>query len=78
MSVKEKMKSRILDVETQRNSFVTADDGYVVYWPPSGEQVGRGYQTAEELRLLAEILDEKNKAWDEEVHRELSKKDYKV
>lgn len=30
---KEKKKARILEVETERRSFVVADDGYYVYWP---------------------------------------------
>jgi hypothetical protein len=65
----EKEKARMRAVSEERGDLIMGDDGYYVYWPKG---YTRGYMGSYELRLLADILDEKNKAWDEEVTRELS------
>lgn len=71
MTPYEEAKAGILKVLMTRKALVVADDGYYVYWPSIDGSYGYGYQTAEELRIVADILDEKNKAWDKEVRREL-------
>lgn len=70
MTAYDKLKARILEHTEEHRDIIMADDGYYVYWP---EGYTRGYHDAASLRVLADILDEKNKAWDEEVSRELSK-----
>jgi hypothetical protein len=44
------------------------DDGYWYYWPEGMN----GCLSSENLREIADRLDEKNKAWDDEVERQLS------
>ncbi len=39
------------------------EDGYVGYWPLEV----RGYMTADDLRIVADYLDERNKEWDEHI-----------
>lgn len=39
-------------------------DGYVKYWPKQG-----GFLEAHHLRAIADELDRRNKAWDDEVNR---------
>ena len=63
------LRKRIEKIVDERRDIITSDDGYQVFWPTEI----RGYHTAHELRILADILDDRNKAWDEEVHRELRK-----
>lgn len=44
--------------------FITLEDGYVYFWPARDSL---GAISAAELRVIADLLDEKNKPWDEEV-----------
>lgn len=39
----------------------TIDDGYKVWWPNNNLN---GYVTADDLRIIADHLDELNKEWD--------------
>lgn len=73
MKAKEKLKARILEFTAERKEIMRADDGYYVWWP--SREYG-GYHDAHSLRILAEILDEKNKDWDEHVRRELGGLDH--
>lgn len=43
---------------------VTDVDGFKKWWPP-----GMGYLTSDDLRIIADYLDELNKDWDEEVQK---------
>lgn len=64
------LRARIEKVVDERKDIVTNDDGYqVLFWPTEI----RGYHTACELRILADILDDRNMAWDETVSRGLMK-----
>lgn len=63
-----KLRKRIEKIVDKRKDIFPSDDGYLAFCPS-----GRGYHTAAELRILADILDDRNKEWDEEVHRELRK-----
>lgn len=60
----ETYKERVLRMSEERKEFVTAEDGYVMYWPAGF--MGGGY-SAPELRILADELDRRNAAWDKEV-----------
>lgn len=42
----------------------TKEDGYYAFWPEPGE----GYWPAYLLRAIADLLDERNKKWDEEIN----------
>ncbi len=43
---------------------VCADDGYYVYWP---RNCGKGYLSSYILRTIANELDQRNAAWDQEI-----------
>jgi len=62
-SAEQEMRRRILE---RPNDFITLEDGYVYFWV-GGEH--RGALAAVKLRLIAQILDEKNAEWDAEVRR---------
>jgi len=68
MTAYEELKDRALRHTAEHNDIIMAEDGYYVYWPEGYE---RGYHDSASLRVLADILDEKNKPWDEQLHREL-------
>lgn len=61
------IRERIEKMVDARNEIVTGDDGYAVFWPTKG----RGYHSAYELRILADILDDRNMAWEKTVKLEL-------
>ena len=48
------MKERIERVASELDDIILNEDGDFVYWPAES----RGFQTATELRILADILDE--------------------
>lgn len=60
------LRTRIERMVDERKDIITGEDGYQVYW--SSEI--RGYQSEHELRILADILADRNRAWDDQVHRE--------
>ena len=45
----------------------TLEDGYKVWWPLTV----KGYTNAEDLRIIADYLDELNKDWDMQVAAQL-------
>ena len=65
INYKEAFKNRI--AELLQDEIVTGDDGYLVWWPSKV----RGYYSAEVLRYMADLLDNWNKAWDEQVQRDV-------
>lgn len=62
-----KIRSKIEQAVVERNEVGTGDNGYVVFWP----RYFWGYRSAYELRILADILDDRNMAWKKTVKREL-------
>lgn len=64
-NAKEEMKAKILE---RTEDFVALECGYVYFWPKRPV----GAISAVELRLIADILDEKNAAWDKSVQDSLS------
>ena len=50
---------KIIDATDSRDEFVTDVDGFVYWWP----QNGNGHLSAEQLRILADELDKRNKHW---------------
>lgn len=64
------LRKRIEKIVDERKDIIAGDDGDYVFWPTEI----RGYHTSHELRILADILDDRNKAWDETVRRELGRK----
>ena len=58
--------SRIIQVAEERGVFVTLEDGFVYYWP-FGPRVG-GAISARELRQLADELDRRNEAWNNQIN----------
>lgn len=46
------------------NDIIVGDDGYYIFWPTSGA----GAFEAWNLRLVADILDELNKPWDNQIN----------
>ena len=49
-------KQRLLDLTNERSEFTMLEDGFYYYFPSGG-----GGFSSHNLRMLAEILDEKNK-----------------
>ena len=72
MSAYDKLRARIEKMSEERRDFITLEDGYIYYWPS-----GQGALNAADLRILADILDTKNAAWNEEVHNMEVTKDKK-
>lgn len=66
----ESYAERVLRISTERNEFLTGDDGYVVWWPDGSTH---GALVAAELRILAAELDRRNAAWDKQVQEELER-----
>lgn len=54
---------KVVEMASLNNEFVTGDDGFVMYWPR-----GVGGLTAQDLRDLADELDNRNKAWEEDIN----------
>lgn len=60
----EEERKRIISLSTAREEFVTFDDGYVHFWPDGSPHGGL---SAWHLRVLADELDRRNRAWDAHV-----------
>ena len=69
MNAYKTLRKRIERMSTERKEFVTLEDGYYYFWPDKS----LGALAPAELRILADILDERNKAWDTQVHKDLAK-----
>jgi hypothetical protein len=52
--------------------FFTEVDGYVYYYPTE-----HGYLTAHHLRMIADELDKRNKAWNDEINKYFEEKEKK-
>jgi len=63
----EKTKAHVRSASEERGDLVMGDDGYYVYWPKG---YTGGHLDSCALRLLADILDEKNQDWDTQVRAE--------
>lgn len=61
--------SRIISRIDEDKSFITGDDGYVVFWPSEN----RGAFQAWHLRLIADELDKRNESWDKQVQEYYNK-----
>ena len=59
-------KSKLEHKLAQRGEFVTLEDGYVYYWPRAA-----GALSADELRMISYILDDKNIKWNTQVEGDL-------
>ena len=51
--------------ESASKDFITTESGYKAY------EVKPGYLTSDDLRIIADYLDELNQDWDEQVKRDL-------
>jgi hypothetical protein len=58
---------RIVEAAERGGDFTTLDDGYVYFWPTSS----CGAFSANDLRILADELDRRNKEWDDTVQKEI-------
>jgi len=55
----------IVKLIDERKEFVTGDDGFVVFWPTNGIC---GAFTANNLRVIADELDRRNKEWESQLN----------
>lgn len=60
----EEERKRVISLSTAREEFVTFEDGYVHFWPDGSPH---GALSAWHLRVLADELDRRNRAWDAHV-----------
>ena len=56
------MMKDIVKHAEKHGEFVTLEDGYIYYWPSM-----QGALTSDDLRELANEIDERNDAWDKQV-----------
>lgn len=63
-------RKRIEEVLDKHSDIIMAEDGYYVYWPDT--VVGRGCCASHDLRVIADILDERNEEWDAQVKQHLA------
>ena len=50
-------------LEKVKSSIMCADDGYYVFWPKAEQ----GAYTPDNLRIIADHIDELNKDWDNQI-----------
>jgi hypothetical protein len=62
-------EERLIQKMDEAGDLITGDDGYLVFWPKES----RGAFNAFSLRVIADTLDRRNKVWDEQVRRDLSR-----
>ena len=55
--------NRIIQVAEERGEFIYLEDGYLYYAPD-----GIGAISAQQLRILADELDRRNKNWDDQIN----------
>lgn len=65
----DKYYKRVQEMSEERGDFIALEDGYVYFWPT--RQLGA--LNSAELRIIADILDGKNRKWDAQVVKELTK-----
>lgn len=53
------------NTKEKMNEFVTLDDGFVYYWPPTG----CGALSAYQLREIADELDRRNAPWQADINK---------
>lgn len=56
-------RARVIAVATQREEFVTLEDGFVYYWPWRKPHYWTGALSAHVLRWIADELDARNAQW---------------
>lgn len=70
MTANEEERKRCIKLTDEHGEFVTDVDGFVYFWPrPNG-----GHFAAHHLRWLADELDARNKAWEEDIAAYFEKK----
>jgi hypothetical protein len=62
-------RKRIIAITDRREEFVTLADGYIHLWPQGSPN---GAWSSWHLRVLADELDRRNRAWDARVRKALS------
>jgi hypothetical protein len=62
---KEEERKRVIEVTESRGDFVTAEDGFVYFWPTGSVH---GCIASVQLRWLADELDRRNKQWEDQVN----------
>jgi hypothetical protein len=68
----EEERKRVVSLSAERNEFVTFSDGFVHYWPAGSPN---GALSSWHLRVLADELDRRNRAWDARVRKALQSAD---
>lgn len=68
MNAGDEHRKRIEECLAERGDLYMEVDGYYVYGP----REVRGFNSAEDLRVIAHILDEKNAAWHAQVQKDLA------
>lgn len=63
-------RARVVSISTQRDEFVTFEDGYCHWWPSGSPN---GALSSWHLRVLADELDRRNQRWDKQVRKGLGK-----
>jgi hypothetical protein len=71
MNQSEIEKQRLISKLKQDNDIVMADDGFYCYWPDGA----KGFLTSNNLRIIADYLDEENKLWQNNIDNYFSKKE---
>lgn len=63
-------RARVISISTQREEFVTFEDGYCHWWPAGSQN---GALSSWHLRVLADELDRRNLRWDRQVRKGLER-----
>lgn len=59
----------LIELVDEAGDFVALEDGYIYFWEPH-----RGCLSAEQLREIADELDRRNKAWNDQVEKDLEQR----
>lgn len=63
-------RARVVSISTQREEFVTFEDGYCHWWPAGSPN---GALSSWHLRVLADELDRRNQRWDKQIRKGLGR-----
>jgi hypothetical protein len=65
MDFREEKKKKLIDIIQERKEVIAGDDGFYCYWP----EPSRGFLSSDDLRIIADYLDEINKPWQKQIDR---------
>lgn len=73
MSQSEEYRQRVIAGCDKHDEIALLDDGFQYFWVQ-----GRGAMSAFDLRIIADELDRRNKAWQDQIEREFSNDKYEI